>query len=230
METKFQTSFIPKSPLSSGGGAIADLGVSPSRPKRAPSIMLDIAIFIFVVSIGAAGGMYAWKSYVLSQQDAYKKQLGERQNAFDPKLIEKLKKVNTKIDAASSLLSHHIALSNIFDVIGNLTIENVRFVSLDVSVPMDKTNDIKITLAGYGTSLKAIAFQSDVLADLSKLQLKNIVKNPILSDPSSNETGMIAFGFSATVNGDALLYSKTLSGTPVDDSILTASSTGSTNQ
>ncbi|MCX6719367.1 MAG: hypothetical protein NTZ38_03275 [Candidatus Taylorbacteria bacterium] len=229
METKFQTSFIPKKTISGGGGAIADLGISPTRPKHPTSIFLDVAIFLFIVSIGAAGAMYAWKSYVLSSQNTYKEQLAKRQSQFNPSLIEELKRANVKIDVASSLISNHTALSNIFDIISHITIEDVRFMSLDVSSPMDKTNEIKISLSGYGTNLKAVAFQSDVLADLSPLGLTKIVKNPVLSDPSTNDTSKVSFGFSASLNSKALLYTKTLGGIEVNDSILSATSSSDVN-
>jgi hypothetical protein len=62
METKFQTSFIPKRPMVPVGG------LNASAPRRTTSFFMIAAVLLFVVSIGAAGGMYFWKSYLESAQ------------------------------------------------------------------------------------------------------------------------------------------------------------------
>jgi len=225
METKFQTSFIPKRPLTTTGGAIANVNLAQARPRRHNSIFLNIAILLFVVSLGAAGGIYAWKSILLSNQESYKQQLSDRQRQFNPALIQQLKEENIKIDAASQIIANHIAISNIFDVISRLTTQNVRFVSLDVTAPTDKSSGLKISLSGYGANLPSVAFQSDVLNALEQVGLKTVVKNPMVSDPSIGDSGVVSFGFTATLDPNAISYSKTLSGVPINDSSNSTSST-----
>ncbi|MES2314749.1 MAG: hypothetical protein V4524_02315 [Patescibacteria group bacterium] len=206
METKFQTSFIPKKPTASAIGGVS----SGSAPRRHhTSIFMTIATVIFIVSLGGAGAVYAYKQYLINDQVTQKEQLAAREKEFNTDLIEKLKNQSIKIDYAHKLLNNHLALSQIFDIIGRLTIENVRFMSLDLSAPATNSSDgIKVSLQGYGTSLSSVAFQSDVLSKLDELGLRKIVKNPVISNPALNTSGAVSFGFSATIDPTTLTYEK----------------------
>jgi len=212
METKFQTSFIPKKPATSSIG-----GFSAPAPKKATaSIFMTIATILFILSIAGAGGAYAYGQYLLKAQDTYKDQLASRENQFNINLIEQLKSENVKIDLARQVLNNHVALSQIFDMISRITIENVRFMNLDISVPTmagnsnNSSSGVKISLQGYGTSFSSVAFQSDVLNQLDQYGLRNIVKNPIISNPTQGTNNTVSFGFSATIDPASLSYEKML--------------------
>lgn len=205
METKFQTSFIPKKPIVSIGGAGSNFA-SRQRPHATVSIFFSIGLLLFIVSLGMAGGVYAWKSVTLSNQNNLKQQLEGRRKQFNTSLIEDLKRVNVKIDVAEKLMANHLALSNIFAIISRLTIERVRFSSMDLTAPTAQSNDINISMAGVGADLSAVAFQSDVLGQLDQYGLRKIVKNPILSDPTLDTNGMVSFGFSASIDPSTLSY------------------------
>ncbi len=205
METKFQTSFIPKKPFTQVGG------LNPQAPRgHTSSLFMTLATLLFIASLVAAGGMYFWKSYLLSAQDSYKTQLATREKQFNTTLIEELKAQNVKIDLAKGLIANHIATSQIFDIIGRLTIESVRFLSMDLSAGTNPGDGVKISMKGYGTSLSAVAFQSDVLGQLEQYGLRKVVKNPILSDPSIDTNRTVSFGLSATVDPASLSYEKSL--------------------
>lgn len=206
METKFQTSFIPKKPMAPIGG--------PSTPTkhRGTSFFMGLAIIIFVLSLAAVGGAFAWKQVLLSQQLGYQQDLATREKQFNTDLISQLKETNVKIDMAKQLLANHLALSQIFGLIGRVTIENVRFMSMDLDAPTKSGDDIKVTLSGYGTSLSAVAFQSDVMNKLEQYDLRKVIKNPILSDPSLDNNGTVAFGFTASIDPSSLSYEQSVTG------------------
>lgn len=212
MEPHFQTSFIPKRPLTSNGQN-SGMNVAQKQHHGVASVFMIIAVLIFIASLAAVGGAYAWKQYLISAQAGYKQDLAKREQQFNLDLIEQLKEVNVKIDTARQLLSGHLALSGIFDILGKFTIGHVRFQSLDVTAPTNGTTDIKISMHGYGTSLQAVAFQSDVLSQLEQYGLRNIVKNPILADPSLSTDGTtVAFDFTATIDPATLSYEKSVTG------------------
>ena len=203
METKFQTSFIPKKQLSQTGSHISNstYGIS--------SLFLLIASVIFIASLAGAGGAYFWNDHVSNLQPQYKNDLAARQKEFGVSDIEFLKQKQNKIDLSRKLINNHLSISRIFDILGRFTIENVRFLNLDVSAPagLNAAGDsIKISMRGYGTSFPSVAFQSDVLSQLEKYGLSKIIKNPILSDPSLDSSGTVSFGFSATVDAKNFLY------------------------
>ena len=216
METKFQTSFIPKKPLPAmppgiGGG----IGVRPSPPssggRRVASIYMILAVLVFLGSLAGVGGAYLWQQKLTNDRDGvngYKAQLAKRENEFDIGKIQELQQYNVKITAAHQLLKNHLALSGIFDILSRLTIESVRFLSLDLTAPKNPGDSLKVSMQGYGTNLSSVAFQSDVLNQLQQYGLRNIVKNPIMSDPSFDQKGTVSFGFSASVDPTVLSYEK----------------------
>ena len=168
-----------------------------------------IASIIFIASLAGAGGAYFWNDHVSNLQQQYKNDLTARQKEFGVSDIEFLKQKQNKIDLSRKLINNHLSISRIFDILGRFTIENVRFLNLDVSAPagLNAAGDsIKISMRGYGTSFPSVAFQSDVLSQLEKYGLSKIIKNPILSDPSLDSSGTVSFGFSATVDAKNFLY------------------------
>lgn len=182
---------------------------------------MTIGVFIFILSLAAAGGAYAWKGILSNAQTSYKQQLADRERAFNVNLIEELKQANIQIDNATRLLQNHLALSQIFDVISRLTISNVRFTQLSLSHdPASPGSPITIEMKGSGTSRSAVAFQSDVLGQLEQYGLRKVVKNPVLSNPGLEEEGTVSFDFSAEVDAAALTYAKSVSGLPPTDESL----------
>ena len=210
METKFQTSFIPKKSVSSTGTSAISHGHGMA------SIFMTIAVIIFIASLAAAGGAFAWKQYLLSQKDNYSTELSNRKKQFNTDLIEQLNKSKIQIDTASTLLQNHLAMSQIFSIISRFTIEPVRFLNLDISAPTGNSvdNSIKLSMRGYGTNLSAVAFQSDVLGQLETIGLRKVIKNPIISDPTLDSTGrLVSFGLSASIDPASLSYVNSVSGT-----------------
>lgn len=204
METKFQTSFIPKKSLSAP--VVAHHGASVS-------IFMILSVIMFLGSIGYAGFSYWWNIHLVEEQKSLEEGLKNRRNRFNPTVIENLKNANTKIDLAKDLLKKHLAVEAVFDIIAKLTIESVRFNSLDLSVPQNLKDGIKITMRGVANDFKSIAFQSDVLGKSSKYGSNKVLRNPVLSDLSVDASGRVGFTFTAVVNSDDLLYTKVLNET-----------------
>ena len=203
METKFQTSFIPKKQLTQVGSNVSGSHYGLS------SLFLLIAGLIFIASLAGAGGAYFWNDHLAVLQDQAKKDLAARQQEFNISKIEDLKQNQNKIDLARQLIQNHLVLSQVFSILGRFTSEEVRFMNLDLSAPsgLNAAGDsIKITMRGYGTTFPAVAFQSDVLSQLSKYGLRDKIKNPILSDPALDSSGTVSFGFSSTIDANNFLY------------------------
>ncbi len=205
METKFQTSFIPKKPLisdskthSSGGGT---------------SVLMIIGSLIFVFSLAGAVFTLIWQNVLNKDQVAYKAQLADSEKRFNTTLIKDLKRSNTKIDFSKKLLNDHLAASSIFSIISALTIEGVRFNSFDFTAPGKDSDGVKISMRGVGSSFSAIAFQSSVFGESEKYGSNKILKNPVLSDLSLDQNGNVGFTFTSTINPAEISYDKILNST-----------------
>lgn len=208
METKFQTSFIPKKPL---------MPQETSRSRAPTSIFMSIGILIFIVSLVAAGLSFFAKDYLLKAQVKLKEDLAENEKRFNEPLIEKIKKANLKIDIAKELLKNHAAVSEAFNIIATLTAEKVYFTSFEIMAPEAAANatggttgSYKIRMKGVADSFNSIAWQSDVFNKSVKYGTTKVVKNPVLSDLIVDQSGNVSFFFSAELALPDISYSKTL--------------------
>jgi hypothetical protein len=216
METKFQTSFIPKKPL------VTDTTVHSSHGSGT-SVLMIIAVLLFIASIAGAAFTFVWKNVLIKSQENYKVQLADSEKRFNTSLIEDLKRANTKIDLGKQLLNNHLAVSEIFSIISKLTIAGVRFSSFDFTSPTKDSDGIKVTMKGVGNSFSAIAFQSDVFGQSQKYGLNKVLKNPVLSDLALDVNGNVGFTFTATVNPIDLSYSKILDSTLEAEGVVSTS-------
>ncbi len=206
METKFQTSFIPKRPMQPTSG------LAPMEPRNRPSsggAFMVIAVGLFILSLLAIGGAYLWNQYLLSAQNGYKQQLATREQQFNVDLISQLEGQSLKIAYARQLISNHIAASKIFSIVSSMTAQNVIFLSMNITGSTGTGGNLSVSLSGYGKDFSTVAFQSDVLSQLRQYGLGNIVKNPFVSNPSLNQNGTVSFGLSFSLNPSSLKYSGT---------------------
>lgn len=194
METRMQTSFIPKKPIVSeqeGGGSI--------------SLFLLIGIIIFIVSLASAGGVWFYKDKLIKDIDENKINLVNARNSFEEDTINDLVRLDERIKQAEIIMGNHIAVSPVFTMLEKNVLQRVRLKTMKLSYTADKT--IKLDLTGttkdYGVLSKQLdAFGSD--------NLKSFIKQPVVSDFSPTQDGSISFSFTATVDPSLVTYSKTL--------------------
>ena len=202
METKFQTSFIPKRPI------VSEQTTHAGGPSV--SIFMLISVILFIVSLAGAGFVVFWQDHLTKQQKEYSDTLTANEQQFNPALIETLGKINTKIDLSKQLLASHLAVSEVFNIVAQLTAEHVRFDSLDFTAPKLPKDSVVITMKGEGVSFDDIAFQSDVFGKSVQYGTNKIIKNPILSDLGLNQNGNVSFTFTTNLDPNDILYTKVL--------------------
>ena len=197
MEAKYQTSFIPKKPVTTTG----------QRSSGGMSLLLLISILIFLVSLGSV-------AYVILFKQAYIKNIEEEQQTIetnksglvsDSLTIESLVELDSRINVANKLLSNHIAVSPIFNFLQQATLKSVRFKNFSfTSVNKDSTKKVSIQMSGQAKDWETVASQAD---EFGKTEWKKIIDEPKISNLSLNSDGSISFIFSAYINPDYLIYS-----------------------
>lgn len=198
MDTKFQTSFIPKKPIT----------IQEVKTRGSLSIFVLVAVILFLISAGGAVGVILWKQQLLADQEALKANLEERKKQFDFELVDKLKRKNTKIDIAKKLLDNHLSSSDIFSIIENVTVVNVRYKNFDFKAPEQKTENASIKMTGEAKDYPTIAYQSDVLAKYP------YIKNGTLSGITLQKNGFVSFEFSGAISPSDVLYKKAFQQAP----------------
>lgn len=192
METKFQTSFIPKQPVTA----------EAPRHSSMSSLFFLFSFIIFMASLAAAGGVFIYDQVVRKNIDKGKSQLTINRNAFDPNTISQITRLNDRINAADFLLKRHKSVSTLFLVLGNATLKNVRFNDFNYLGADDK---ISLTMRGQATSYETVALQAKEFTNPS---LKNVFRSPIFSDLTLDTQGNVSFSFSTNIDPFLVDYYK----------------------
>ena len=167
METKYQTSFIPKKPVTMTG---------QSQPSSM-SLLLVVSIIIFLISLGLAGYVFLQKNLLLQKLTTDQNTIETNKSGLtsDSITIESLVELNSRINVAKDLLNKHIAVSPIFDFLQQGTLKSVRFKNFNFSsadVNEAGISRISIQMSGVAKDWETVASQAD---EFGKADWKKII-------------------------------------------------------
>jgi len=192
MDTKFQSSFIPKQPVN-----------EPVRVHVGSNIFFLLSFLVFIVGCVGSGGVYLWNQQMDKKITDINASLIKFRNSFDQNTIKEFVLLNNRINSADTLLKQHVAPSVLFKVIGDVTLRKVRFTSFKYNnAGGDK---ISINMAGMAESYEAVALQASAFTNP---KLRNVFRNSIFSDPNLNDDGGATFTFSTGIDPTLLNYYK----------------------
>ncbi len=188
MDPKFQSSFIPRK-------SAADAAL-PSR--TAVSIFTLICVAFFVVAAVLAGLLFLWKQTLVRGNEALKDELDVYQAKLTDPNIQELIRLNDRIAVATNHLNSHLALSNLFEVLEDVTHPNVQWKNF-----VYENNDLtspSFSMFGLAKGFPDVALQSDkVLAD------KRFV-GPLFSDVSLGTDNTVSFSLKTGVAPIVISY------------------------
>lgn len=191
MDPSLQASFIPKKPLTEPRGRHGFSG-----------LVLLIAVLLFVASIAAAGGAFAYQGLLQKSLQGKKDSLVKYQEAFDLPSIQALVRFDSRINEAKAVLAKHIAPSTIFFFLSQQTLEKVQLT--DFTYDLGSGSAASVSLSGVADSFSTVALQSD------QFGASKVLKDIIFSDIAVEEGGRVSFRVDAKVDLSLLLYSKNL--------------------
>ncbi|PIR86274.1 hypothetical protein COU13_01945 [Candidatus Kaiserbacteria bacterium CG10_big_fil_rev_8_21_14_0_10_43_70] len=195
MDSKITSSFIPTDTVRGG----------PDRPSYKSGgfdLLMLGGIILFIASVALAIGVFLYMQFVQASLSAKTEQLQRAQEAFEPALIAELTRLDDRMSAAESVLQQHIAPSELFRILEDLTLETISLTSLNFQA--NSGSSMEMTLAGVARSVNSIALQADLYG-------KHVaITSPIFSNINRDERGVL-FDVSATLNPSALRYVNILS-------------------
>ncbi len=187
MDPNVQGSFIPKQALNRAQSRGGGLG-----------LFFLASILVFVMSLIAAGGAFAYQG-VLNKQIADKDvSLQKAEGAFDATAIDDLLRMDTRLTQAKLLLDKHVSTSGIFTLLSQITLEKVQILGMNLTMNTDGSG--KLSANGVGDSFSTVALQSDAFGS------SKFLRDVIFSGVSVGEGGKVSFNVSATVDPSVLLY------------------------
>lgn len=195
MDQNFQTSFIPKRPLAEDRAP---------RPKSV-SIFLFLGTILFIASLIGAGAMYFYRASLTSQVAQMKIDLQKAEGAFEGDFIRQLQLTDKRINAANAVLTDHISVSPIFQELQQATLKSIQYTKFTYTITgSGPTAKITIQMSGRSQSYTAIALES------AKLVENKYIKEPIFSNLTPNDQGLVLFDLTFSVDPQFVLYRASL--------------------
>ncbi len=184
VETKFQTSFIPKQPVNE---EVRRLGTGGG-------ILFLIGFLFLIISIAAAAGVFIWNKTILSNIKQGEFQLAESKKGFDNNTITTYTKLDNRIDVAESLLRKHIQASALFPKIGMNTLQTVQFNNFTYSY--NGSGNVQISMSGEAADYESMALQAK---QFTSAEASDAFKSPIFSS-FSKVRDKVVFTFSSGID------------------------------
>lgn len=192
MESNFQTSFIPKKPIVE----------ERTEVKRPTSIFTIIAIFIFIAMVLMLAGSYFYRQVLAGEIKSKESTLGLAKGRFEPERINELQVLDRRLRAATELLSKHIAVTPIFEVLQEVTLKTIRYTRF--SYEWTEKGRVLVRLGGIATGYRSIAIQSDLFSE------NKYIIDPVFSNLSLDEKGNVLFDLEFYVEGSLVDYKQNL--------------------
>lgn len=198
MDKEFQTSFIPKKPLTEDK-------VITERPV---SIVTLLATVVFFATLVAGVGAYGYKVILTKQVKGMSESLDLAKNAFEPTLLADLQVLEKRINASQEILTNHIAVSPIFRSLQDLTLKSIRFTKFNYNLAKDGSIEVKMSGLSPNYNYITLALQSDVLAK------NKYINNPVFSNLNLDEKGNVTFDLAFSVDSSFVRYGSPVASAP----------------
>lgn len=192
MENSFQTSFIPKKPITSSA-------TSGKEPTNFFSLITGI---LLVIAILASAGLFVYKMYLTKQKDTFSASLLVNRDSFEQGTIDELDLFNRRTDSAKQILSNHVVLSPLFALLGDITIPQVQYTNFDQQI--DDKGIITVNMSGIALDYRSIAIQADVFNSSKSSSLNNVLFSNLVKDKNNN----VSFNLKFNVNPELISYEK----------------------
>ncbi|HAO64603.1 TPA: hypothetical protein DCQ44_01320 [Candidatus Taylorbacteria bacterium] len=190
MEGKLQTTFIPRQPL-----------VENKAKKPAPAsagILSIVGWFIFIVAVAASVGVYLYGNIIQNSITAKNIDLSNKIKSFDTASVDHFVQLDGRLQAASTLLNNHLAISSLLKLIGDNTVQSVQFT--DMKYNSDDAGKLTLNLSGKAPNFASVALQSDTFSAQPYFQ------NQVFSSLGLALDGSVTFKFTASVDSSILQY------------------------
>ncbi len=215
METKFQTSFIPKTTLDP---------IASNTVHKPIGFFSFIASIIFFITVLVAGGAFGWNKYLENSKANTKNNLERNIKSFEPQTLDEYVRLNNRIDSAKTLLASHVAVSYIFDFLQEQTIQSVKFTDFKYETGPDGV--ATLSMNGQAKSYNAVAYQAEVFGK------ERALRTPLFSNLDLDTFGNVIFNFTTKIDPGFVTYTRkaTTDNSPDSDTIInTPSASSATN-
>ncbi len=199
MDPKFQSSFIPKGPVTTSGVA------SLAEKKKGRGFFGFLATVIFILAIVTALAVFGYNLYLSSNIAKMGSDLTTARASLDPDVINQISRLNSRIISTQELISKHTILSPFFDFLESSTLKSLRWTSFKYATTKD---GLSLIMEGQARGYSALALQAEIF------NKTKYIKSPLFSNLILDDKGNVTFAFFATLDPSIVSYKKSLESTP----------------
>jgi len=195
------TSFVPRQPVPP----------TPVRTARAGrDYFLMGALALAGIAVLLAGGTFAYERLLDHSLETKSAQLSQATANVDQDTVQEFVRLQDRLSTGRDLLTNHIMLSQFLDSLERLTLANVRYSDMQVTVAGDHTAEVVIS--GTARNFNTLAAQSNSLAT------EKHIKRAIFSGIDVTASGLVTFKLTADIDPDLIIAgSAPLAATPQQD-------------
>lgn len=224
MASQFKSSFIPKKTISnanqtaapvpdastptvgptgsSGNVTITPSGSGKKRRKRAGeavNALLIGAVFVCLVSVLVAGGLFGYRYMIGQDIEKKKEKLAGFEGVIESnkQLINDLKAFDTRLTKGEKVLHGHSVLNPFLTFLESHTLQSVKYTDLQYT---HGANFSRITLKGVTDDYESLNYQAGVLRGSGKITTVSF------SGLRLNKDGQVEFQLTATVAPSIFSY------------------------
>ena len=205
MDPKFQSSFIPKGPVTSSG--LANL----SNKENKIGIFGFLATLVFILTLVASGVVFGYNLYLTSSIAQMGNDLTTAKASLDPTTINQISRLNSRIVSTQAILGTHIVLSPFFAFLESSTLKSVRWTGFNYGVAK---GGLQLIMQGQATGYSALALQADIF------NKSKYIKSPLFTDLTLNDKGNVTFAFSAVLNPSIVSYKTFIQNNPPTTTVM----------
>lgn len=187
MASNFQSSFIPKEPMTA----------EVFKKKRA-GVFGVLAVSLFVTSIVVSMGTFFYKGVLENEIKNLELQLTESEKNIDKKTINEMSQFSKKLETIKLIVAKHQVISNLLDSLASSTVSSVYFTSFDYQGLVEKNPSI--SLRGKAQGYSVVALQENAFA-----QNKDF-KSASFSNLNLDDKGLVSFDLKISVDPKIFIY------------------------
>lgn len=186
MAPNFQSSFIPKEPIT-----------EEVFKKKKAGIFGVLAVSLFATSIVVSIGIFFYKGVLENEIKNLQSQLAESEKNIDKKTINEMSQFSKKLETVKSIVAKHQVLSNLLGSLASSTVSSVYFTSFDYR-GLEK--NLSIDLKGKAQNYTAVALQENAFAQNEDF------KSALFSNLNLDEKGLVSFDLKVSVDPKIFIY------------------------
>lgn len=194
MDQNFQTSFIPKKPIVEEKVVV----------ERQASLFTVVAIFIFFSVLIGSGGLYFYKEFLKKQTLSLSGQLEIVKGRFESSKISEMQVLGKRLEAATDVLSKHVAISPIFQSLQDLTLKTIRYTKFTYTIDDAPNALFRVKMSGAAVGYRSVALQADLF------NKNKYITDPVFSNLSLDPKGNVLFDLEFTVSPVFINYEQLL--------------------